>query len=176
MTPEEPIPAGGGTVPPTSPRTLVIAAVVGAGIGWLTFAGLDALGQALPGVPLAAALAIAVCALVVAGMAVSTHRVIQTRKQRVEPRRAVALLALGKTALVAGSGLAAGYLAVAIFFWPRIDASLPRDRVWASLLAAAAAIGLAISGFFLERACRVPRPPDDEDDTFGAPPGNTGSD
>ncbi len=164
MIPGEPPPRGGGTVPPTQLPALALAAVVGAASGWLIFAGLDALGQPLPSVPPAASLAIGLISLVVAGLAVNTHRTIQTRRQPVVPRRAVSLLALGKTALLAGTGLAAGYAAVAVYFWPRLDAVLPRERVAASALAAAASIGLAVAGFFLERACRVPRPPDDDED------------
>lgn len=173
MTSGEPTPRGGGTVGPTQTGTLAVAAVVGAGVGWLMFAGLDALGQPLPSVPLAAAFAVALSALVVAGFAVNTHRVVQKRRERLESRTAVTLLALGKTALVGGVALAAGYLAVAVYFWPRLDAALPRERVWASLLAALAGIGLAVAGFFLERACRIPRPPDDENDNSATPPGNT---
>lgn len=173
MRSEEPTPRGGGTVAPTSPRTLALAAVVGAGIGWVTYAGLDSLGQPLPAVPLAAAFAVALSALVVAGFAVTTYRAVQKRREPMEPRTAVALLALGKTALVAGVGLAAAYLAIAVFFWPRLEAALPRERVLASVLAAAAAIALAAAGYFLERACRVPRPPED-DDSSATPPGNPG--
>lgn len=173
MTSGEPAPRGGGTVGPTQAGTLAIAAVVGAGVGWLVFAGLDALGRPLPTIPLSAAFAEALTALVVAGFAVNTHRVVQKRRERLESRTAVTLLALGKTALVGGVALSAGYVAVAVYFWPRLDAALPRERVGASLLAALAGLGLAVAGFFLERACRIPRPPDDEDDNSATPPGNT---
>jgi len=164
-------PASGGSVEATRGRTLALAALVGGAGGWLLFAIPESLGFGPPLVPTAAALVIALVALGVAGFAVTTHRTIQRRRQFIEPSRAVALLALGKTALLAGVGLAAGYAAAAVYFWPRVEAELPRERIIAAILAAVASLGLAASGFFLERACRIPRPPDD--DTSATPPDNT---
>lgn len=158
----------------TRGRTLALAALVGGAAGWLLFAIPEALGADLPVLPYAAGLVIGLVAAIVGGFAFTTHRTIQTRREFVEPSRAVALLALGKTALLGGVGLAAGYAAAAAYFWPRVEAELPRERIVSAIIAAVAALVLASAGYFLERACRIPRPPDD--DTSATPPGNTDSD
>jgi len=74
----------------------------------------------------------------------------------------VQLLALGKTSLLAGAGLAGGYAAVAAFFWSRQEASTPREIVFSSVVAVVASAALATAGAFLERSCRIPGPPDED--------------
>ncbi|MFZ0530585.1 MAG: DUF3180 domain-containing protein [Propionicimonas sp.] len=156
------------TVAATSWRVVGIAIVVGAGIGWSLFSALDALGWPAPQLPIVVTFAIALLAVIVAVQAARTHRTIQVRREVLPARRAVALLVLGKTCLLAGAGMAAAYAAVIVYFWSRQDASLPRERVASSAVAVVASVGLAVAGAFLERACRIP--PSDEDATPPAHP------
>jgi hypothetical protein len=151
-----------GTVAATGWQAVGVAVVVGAGLGWALFTALDKFGAELPRFPLAVTLAIAVMAALVGAQAVVTHRTIQVRRQVVPPRRAVSLLVLGKTCLLAGAGLAGGYAAVAAFFWTRQEASVPRELVVSSVVAVVASAALAAAGAFLERACRIPGPPDED--------------
>jgi hypothetical protein len=82
-----------------------------------------------------------------------------------EPQRAVAFLVLGKASALAGALVAGGYLVYALLFVSRFAAEAPRDRVIKSLIAVVAGVGMSVAGLLLERACRVPgEPKDDERD------------
>lgn len=151
-----------GSVAPTGWQPVGVALVAGAGVGWSLFSALDAFGAALPQLPIAVTLVIALIAAVVGGQARLTHNAIQVRRQPIAPRRAVSLLVLGKACLLTGAGLAGGYLAIAVYSWSRQEAALPRERVISSVVAVAASVALAVAGAFLERACRIPGPPDED--------------
>jgi len=150
------------TVAATSWQAVAAAALLGGGCGWLLFAGLDALGMPAPQLPIVVTFAIALFALLVGVQAVRTHRLVQVRREELPARKAVALLVLGKTCVLAGAGLAAGYAAVAAYFWSRQDAMLPRQRVLSSVVAVVVSVALAVAGAFLERACRIPRTTDED--------------
>lgn len=137
-------------------QSLTVAAVVGASLGWLLFAIVEAVGWPVPQLPLLVTLVIGVLALGVGVQAVRTHRLIHLQRSSMPATRAVTLLVLGKACLLAGVGFAAGYAAIAGYFWSRQDAALPRERVINSLITVVASIALAIAGAMLERACRVP--------------------
>jgi len=151
-----------GSVAPTGWQAVGVALVAGAGVGWSLFTGLDAFGFPLPQLPLPVTLLIAVLAAVIAGQAAVTHRSIQVRREPIASRRAVALLVLGKAALLTGAALAGGYIAIAAYSWSRQDAALPRERVISSAVAVVASAALAAAGAFLERSCRIPGPPNED--------------
>ncbi len=151
-----------GSVAPTGWQAIGVALVAGAGLGWSLFTALDLFGAPLPQLPLPVTLLIAVLAAVVGGQAAVTHRAIQVRRERVAPQRAVALLVLGKAALLTGAGLAGAYIAIAAYSWSSQDAALPRERVISSGVAVVASIALAAAGAFLERSCRIPGPPNED--------------
>ena len=142
--------------------TVLLAALCGAVIGWLVFAWLDThSGQ--PQLPAAGPIAVAALAVCVGALAWWAWRQLRIRRLRLDPAQAVALVVLGKAALLAGAFMAGGYLAVAIFNCRRLDASSPRERFIAGLLAAVAGFALAAAGRILEHACHT-RPDDDSDD------------
>lgn len=149
----------GGTVRRTGWQTLGVAAVAGAGIGWLLFDVPERFGLPLPPLPLIASIVIGLLAVSVGFLAWTTHRKVQVRREPIMRNRAVAILALGKACLIAGVGLAFGYGSVIVFFLHRLAAELARERVISAVVAAVAATGLAVAGGFLERACMVPGPP-----------------
>lgn len=151
-----------GSVAPTGWQAIGVALVAGAGVGWSLFTALDAFGAPLPQLPLAITLLIAVLAALIGGQAAVTHRALQVRREVMPARRAVALLVLGKSALLTGAGLAGAYIAIAAYSWSRQDAALPRERVISSGVAVVASIALAAAGAFLERSCRIPGPPDED--------------
>ncbi len=158
-----------GTVAPTGWQSVVAAVLIGAGTGWLIFDVPDRLGWPLPALPMIGSGAIAVLAVSVGFAAWSTHRRIQVRREPVPPVRAVTLLVLGKTCLLAGAGMAAGYAVVFGYFLNRLAAELARERVISSAVAAVGAIGLAIGGAILERSCRIPGPPSGDATPKGLP-------
>ena len=92
----------------------------------------------------------------------STHVTLYRRHDQLQSSVAVALLALGKTGLIAGAALAGAYAGIAIHTVPHLDAQLPKERIVGALASMLAAIGLAIAGRMLERACEIPNPPPDD--------------
>ncbi len=148
-----------GTVSPTGWQAVGVAVVVGAGFGWSGFTALDRLTGEVPQVPLVITLLLLVLAAAVGTQAAFTHRTIQLRRRPVPPRRAVTLLVLGKSCLLAGAALAGGYFAIAAFLWRRLELNLPLERVVNPGVAFLGGAALAVAGALLERACRVPRPP-----------------
>ncbi len=164
-----------GTVAPTGWQSIGVALVVGLGLGWSLFTALDRFAGEIPELPLAVTVVIAVLAAVVGLQAWLTHRTVQVRRLPVPSRRAVALLVLGKTCLLAGTALAGAYAAIAVFLTRRLlEVNLPRERLVAPVAAIVASAALAVAGAFLERSCRIPRPPK-EDATPSTIPGSPGS-
>jgi hypothetical protein len=148
-----------GTVRLTGWQSVIAAVLVGGGTGWLICAIPERFGWPLPLLPMVASGVIAVLAVVVGYLAWSTHRQIQRRRELMSDLRAVGLLALGKSCLLAGSGMLSGYAAVIVFFWNRLAAELARERVVSAAVAVVGSVGLAIAGALLERSCRIPGPP-----------------
>jgi hypothetical protein len=152
-----------GSVQLTPPRALAVAALFGALGGWLVVIVADAFDKTPPIVPWTTPIAVILVAALVGALAYSTRQRLHVRHQRIEPQRAVAFLVLGKASALAGAVVAGGYLAYALLFVTRIEADAPRERVIRSAVSAVAGIGLSVAGLLLERACRVPRDPDDEE-------------
>jgi len=156
--PEQP---SSGSVTLTPWRALLVAALFGGLAGWLVVVTANAFDVLPPRIPWTAPIGLAVFAALVGALAWSTHQRLQVRRERMEPQRAVAFLALGKASALAGAAVAGGYLGFALMFLTRIDAATPRDRVIRAAVAVVAGVGLTIAGLRLERACKVP---DDEDE------------
>jgi ABC-type Fe3+-siderophore transport system permease subunit len=158
----------GGSIKITPPRALAVAALFGALAGWLVVAATNSFDLVAPQVPWTAPVGVFLIAALVGVIAYSTHQRIHVRRQRIEPQRAVAFLVLGKASALAGALVAGGYLTYALMFITRLDAVAPRDRVIKSAVAAVAGVVLAIAGLLLERACRVPKSDDDEEEVEDA--------
>jgi hypothetical protein len=154
----------GGSVTLTPLRALVVAALFGGLAGWLLVVTVNAFDLTAPEVPWTAPLGLIVVTALVGALAYSTYQRIQVRRERMEPSRAVALLVLGKASALAGAVVAGGYLAYALAFVTRLDAAAPRDRVIRSAVAVLAGLALCAVGLLLERACKVPREDDHDDD------------
>jgi uncharacterized protein DUF3180 len=153
----------GGSIKITPPRALAVAALFGALAGWLVVAAANSFDLVAPQVPWTAPVGLFLIAALVGVIAYTTHQRIHVRRQRIEPQRAVAFLALGKASALAGALVAGGYLTYALMFITRLDAVAPRDRVIKSAVAAVAGVALAVAGLLLERACRVPKSDDEEE-------------
>jgi len=158
----------GGSIKITPPRALAVAALFGALAGWLIVAAANSFDLVAPQVPWTAPVGLFLIAALVGVIAYSTYQRIHVRRQRIEPQRAVAFLVLGKASALAGALVAGGYLTYALMFITRLDAAAPRDRVIKSAVAAVAGVALAVAGLLLERACRVPKSDDDDEEVEDA--------
>ena len=159
------------TVSLTTWRTVAAVALGGFALGWALYFSLDRLSLALPVPPLLGAGAIAVVAALVGWQARRTRRTIR-RREPMAPTAAVARIALGKSALLAGAALAGGYAGVALHAAGFLEAQLPRERAIGAAVTALAAVILAVAGRRLERACELPPP--SPDDPAATPGGHTG--
>ncbi|MGC3954572.1 MAG: DUF3180 family protein, partial [Propionicimonas sp.] len=116
----------------TTWRTVAVAGFGGLAFGWALYFGLDRLSLPLPVPPWLGAGAITVVAALVGWTARRTRRTIR-RHEPIAPTAGLALLALGKTALLGGAALAGGYLGVALHSASFLQADLPRARAIGAL-------------------------------------------
>lgn len=147
-------------IEPTTPSWVVVAAMLGGGLAWLVFSTLQRLGESLPRLEPIAWLSVAVLAGATGWLAVTTTSTVRTHRQDLSPSAAVNRLLLGKTSILAGAGLGAAYLVLVLLALPGWPAPLAQGRVLHGSVAAALSVAWAAAGWLLERACRVPRDPE----------------
>ncbi len=147
---------------PTRLRSLIACLVVGGAVTFVALTALTAFSLAVPQIPWTTPALLLAAAAGGGVMARATHVRNHVNRRPVEPQASVVTLAVARAMLVGGSLLVGGYLACALFFLPRFEAAAPRERVIRSLLSAVAAAAVVVAGWFTERACRAPRPPDSD--------------
>ncbi|AEV88954.1 hypothetical protein ACWT_7945 [Actinoplanes sp. SE50] len=149
---------------PTSVSALVLAALVGAALGWLLL-GYNELFYRLTPLPWTGAIVLLALAVVEGYLAQNTSARIQRKPgaPRVDPLAVARYVALAKASSLVGS-LTAGFSA-GILIWlvtqPTDSAKSDLPTVATTLIAGVALIGAAL---WLERSCRVPDGPDRDDD------------
>lgn len=155
--PEPPEPSG--HVGTTSAAALVVFGLIGLVVGWLLRPVSVELSDVAPTVSWLQVWTLVLVAAILFGVAWSTHRSLQTRRERMEPHRAVNRLVLAKACALAGALVAGGYFGYALS-WIGITAELGEERMVRSLLAGIAAVASVAGSLLLERACRVNRDDD----------------
>jgi len=149
---------------PTSPATLVVAALATAAVTWMLISryyGDVPVLHWLPGFTLAA---------LAVGEGITARNTKaridrQPGTQRVNPLVVARLAVLAKASSLAGAIFAGAYGGVAA--WALAERSWLRVaevNVLPSVAGVIGALALTAAGLLLERACRVPEPPDDEDE------------
>ncbi|HUD40261.1 MAG TPA: DUF3180 family protein [Streptosporangiaceae bacterium] len=148
---------------PTKPWSLVLAAICCAVIAWVVALASFA---SLPPLPWTAVPALALLALGELLLA-RNLRLRLSGGPGVKPidptavPRVVALAKASSMAAAAFGGLAAGFC---IYTLASLGKPVPRHDALVTAFTAAAAIGLVAAALYLERVCRSPEPPEDEDD------------
>ncbi|MGW6705187.1 DUF3180 domain-containing protein [Streptomyces sp. NPDC054956] len=155
-------------------RPAVLAGIF-AVTGVLSWAGARVLASydALPGVPLAAPIVLAVIAVVLLATALSLRSRLKAQRERVpgakgvEPLMAARAVVLGQASALVAALVAGAYGGVGVYLLtsPLFDVPARRDQTWyaaASVLAGAAVIATAL---FLEHVLKLP----DEEDGPEAP-------
>ncbi len=150
---------------PTSISVLVVAALAAAAVAWLLLSVFYADWPPLPWLPV---LVIAALAVMEAYLAQNTAARVQRKPgaPRVEPLAVARYAVLAKASSLAGAlyaGFSAGVLAW-LLLEPTRAAREDVPAAGAALVAAVALIGAAL---WLERACRVPDQPGDDDGVPG---------
>ncbi len=142
---------------PTRATTLLAVSVVGGllGFGFVPLA--EAMNGTAPRVEWTSTFGLAVVAVAVLSLAVSTYRTVHREQRPMPARRAMNFLMFAKACALAGAFITGGYIGFAVHFVDNMEADLPRERVVRSIVAAAISAVVVIGGLLLERACRVPK-------------------
>ncbi len=151
--PDPPGPAG--NVGPTRPAVLLGLGLVGLVVGWSVRPLSIRAGGAAPTIGWLPVLALLLVAAILAAVAWSTYRSLQTRHERMAPHRAVNRLVLAKACALTGALVAGGYLGYALAWVGVTDAELDEQRLTRSLVAGLAGVAIVVGSLLLERACRV---------------------
>lgn len=114
-----------------------------------------------PRVQWPAVVALAAIAVADAVLAWWTYWTLHRERRRMDPHLAVSFLLFAKASSVVGAFVAGGYAGFALHFVDNLEASLPRERVFRSIVAAVTGVAIVISALLLERACRIPKQPDE---------------
>lgn len=123
-------------------------------LGWVLHPVAESLRGTAPVVTWVQPLTLLLVALLLSGIAWSTHRTVQVRHERLQPHQAVNRLVLARACALVGALLAGGYLGYAVS-WLSIDSDLAEQRLVRSLLTGAFGLVITAASLLLERACRV---------------------
>ncbi len=149
---------------PTKIRIIAIVAVACAALSWLI---LGLVYRSLPPLPWSGVPTLLMVALAEAysGTLVRARILQRPGTKPVEPIAIARMAALAKasayTAAVIG-GVAGGF---SLYVAGSLDKTFPRHDAFAAVGTFAAAVLLAAAALYLEYCCRVPKLPDEEDDT-----------
>jgi fucose 4-O-acetylase-like acetyltransferase len=151
---------------PTRPGPLLAITVIAAVVAWLVVRQTFATLAPLPWSAVPAMLLLAV------GEAVAGHnlRARMTGRRAGKPLEPIAIArmaALAKASSAAAAvlgGLAAGFF---IYVAGLLDKVVPRHDAFAAGATMAAAVALLAGALYLERCCRSPDPPEDQDQSPG---------
>jgi hypothetical protein len=149
------------SIGPTRPATLVVAGLAAAAVAWVIISRYYGEMQPIPWLP---TLTVAVLAVVEGLLAQNTRARIERRRgaPRVDPLAVARYLVLAKASSLAGA-IFAGFSA-GLFAWLVLDPrKAARADIPASGAALAASLALVGAALWLERSCRVPDQPEDDD-------------
>lgn len=156
---------GGPTVEPTRAVHVASAGVAGLLVAGMLLWTWQGFGHSLPLVGPLAWGAVLLIAGGIGWLALRTRSQVRGRRDTLTPQEALTRVLLAKTSLLAGAFLGAGYLALAVLVLPALPAPLAVERLLHGGLAVVACVLWVLAGAALERACRIPRDPDDPGDT-----------
>lgn len=148
-------PEPAGHIGTTGPGALVTFGATGLVIGWLVRPLSIAWRGTAPSVGWLPVVSLFFVAVIVGGVAWSTHRALHRRREHLDPHRAVNRLVLAKSCALAGALVAGGYLGYALSWLGVGESELAGQRALHSLLAGLAGGLTVVGSLLLERACRV---------------------
>ena len=148
---------------PTKPWTLVAAVVISGVVAWLLLTATFAAMAPLPwtAVP---ALALLAAGEFLIGRNLRVRLSGRPGAKPVQPMSVPRVVALAKASSLAGAifgGLALGLVGYTVTM---LEKPVPRHDAVAGAVTAVAALALILAALYLERSCRAPEPPDDDDD------------
>lgn len=151
------------------PTRLPALLAVATGCAVLVYLALRPGYAALPRIPGAAPVSLALLSVVDGYLALAV-RERRTGRLRVAPLVAARYLALAKASAVIGAAFAGGYVALLVRVSGELRARAPRHDAAVAVVGVAVALLLVAAALWLERGCRIPRA--DEDDEERRPGGS----
>lgn len=152
--PPEPEPSG--SLRPTDRRSVVVAAMCGAVVGWFLLSIFIVTGAMVPILPWSLPIVLAVVAIGVWIDSRVLRRKVADPHREVSPTEGLVSLALGKALVLTGAALAGACIVYVATFIRQWSIPYPRQRVIVGTASAVVCALLAGAGWALERACRVP--------------------
>ena len=148
-----------------TPAVLVVA-LIGGGlvVGRLVPPLIVRADATVPTVSWAAAVTLLLVAGTVGVFAWNTWQTLHRKHERMTADWGIKMLALGKSAAVAGALVAGAYAGYALAYVHEMSSPLGKERFVHGAAAAIAAALLLVAGLLLERACQLPQD-DDESET-----------
>ncbi|HEY0700709.1 MAG TPA: DUF3180 domain-containing protein [Micromonospora sp.] len=148
---------------PTRPATLVSAALAAAAVAWLLISRFYYAD--LPKLPWLPVVTVAGLAVLEAYAALNTRARIERRPGRdpVDPLAVARFAVLAKASSLAGSIFAGFYAGVTVWLLLERTEAATNDRP-AAIAGLVACVGLVTAALWLERSCRVPKRPEDEEE------------
>ncbi len=147
----------------TRPAVLVALILIGGAVAWSGIAILQAMGQTVGRTPWSAPGGLAFFAALLFLGAWYMYDRIHRKQRSVDGLTAVRLLALAKASALVGALATGVYAGIAIRFLPSADIPDLRTRVIRAAVTVVAAVAVMVGGLLLERACKVPEDPDQEE-------------
>ncbi len=141
---------------------LVLTLIVGGVLGYALAVISEQVSStsSAPRVPWTSVVALTAVAVANTVLAWWTHRTVHRERKRMDPGLAVTFLLFAKASSIVGAFVAGGYSGFALHFVGQLEVDLPRERVIRAIVAAVTGVAIVISALLLERACRIPKPPD----------------
>jgi hypothetical protein len=148
---------------PTRPSTLIVAGLAAAGLAWLL---ISSFYQEIPELPWLPTVIITGLAVLEGYAAANTQARIERRPGRepVDPLSVARFVVLAKASSMAGAIFAGFYAGLTGWLLVERTRSAENDVPAASATLAASLL-LVAAALWLERSCRVPKRPDDEQDS-----------
>lgn len=146
---------------PTRLRVLLATvAVFGVG-GYLLFRWVY---QDLPALPEYSPVTLVLLAIANAYLALAVRERTGARRLKVAPLVAARYVALSKASSVLGAGFLGVYLGLLGYLVGDLDKPQLRRDARTAAIGAGASLLLVLAALWLERVCRIPRPPGDDDE------------
>ncbi len=159
----------------TRPALLVVLVLLGGALGWSGVAVLEATGFTVVRAPWSAAGGLAFFAALLLLGAWYMYDRVHRKSRPVDGLTAVRLLALAKASALVGALVAGFYVGFAVRFLPDYGTSSDeRERVIRAAITAGAALVVVLGALLLERACKVPKDPNETEDAESTRPSGEG--
>lgn len=148
----------------TSPVTLVLLAVFGAGVAWLLETVMVATGRPLVNPPITLGVALLMIGVIVVTMALPVYKVARKRPNaRIDPFYATRVVVLAKASSLSGALLTGVGLGITGFLLTR--SVVPGvGSITMALVTAGGAVALLVAGLVAEYMCTIPPEDDDKPD------------